>query len=112
MQRDSRGMRAETVQIESLNSAARGLANARYEYCVNSGRWVNQGQSMEQFCKAYAFAPQSLASSSVRGLANVSRVASSGLSAKGSVPQVQQQPFAQNPMALRKGLSGRVQRIV
>ncbi len=103
-------MRAETVQIESLNSAARGLANSRYEWCI-SGRWVNQGQSMEQFCKAYAFSPESLASGSVRGLANVSRVASSGISAKGSVPQVQQQPFALNPMALRKGLSGRVQRI-
>lgn len=110
MQRDSRGQRAETVQIESISAAARNLANARYEYCINSGTWMNRGQSMEQFCKAYAFAPESLASKASPGLKNVSRVAASSIGAKGAVPMVQQQPFAQNPAGLRRAYQGRVQR--
>lgn len=110
MQRDSRGMRAETVQIESINTAARGLANARFEFCMNSGRFINQGQDPHKFCTAYAYSPESLSSNTQRGLVNVSRKSMSTVSAKGSVPEVQQSAFSQNPRALQRAMLGRVQR--
>lgn len=110
MQQKGASSAAENIQIDAITGSAHSMNSARYQYCVNSGIWMNRGMSMEQFCKSYAFHPESMASVNAPGQKNVSRSMASSVNSKGMAPVTSQQPFAQNPAGVKKAMMGRVQR--
>jgi len=109
MNRQRKAQQAEMIQVQSMSEAARNLANARYAYCINQALWMNRGSNADTFCKAYAYASESLLSGVQRGAKNVSRSAASTVNAKGSAQASSQQPFAHNPALVQQAYKGRVQ---
>lgn len=103
---------AESLQFKAMAGASRGLADSRFDYCMNSGIWLNKGMSAEQFCKQYAYQPLSLvAPNPAANVASQSKAASVGVQGlRAGMAPVSAPAFSMNPVLSKKVTAGRVKR--